>query len=110
MTQKDKNLIALREFIGSREDAKDNGSTWWFDASVTYKNLTTGNTNYANMGRLYASDNVQYGGYDVSSVELESAEDIHPAWSTNFGVWKVVNGILCIDGDGPRGKYQVTIG
>lgn len=37
MTQKDKNLVTLREFIESRNDAKDNGSTWWFNADVTYK-------------------------------------------------------------------------
>lgn len=30
MNLKDMNLMALREFIESRNDAKDNGSAWWF--------------------------------------------------------------------------------
>lgn len=110
MTQKDKNLAVFREFIESCNDAKDNGSTWWFNADVTYKNISTGNIYNAQGGQVIASANVKFGGYDVSSVGLDTADDIYAGWSTNFGIWKIVNGLLCINGDGPRGKYQVTIG
>ena len=110
MTQKDKNLVALREFIESRNDAKDNGSTWWFNADVTYKNIKTGKLYSALGEQVNASTNIQFGGYDVSSVGLPTADDVYSVWSTNFGIWKIVNGLLCIDGDGPKGKYQVTIG
>ena len=80
MTQKDKNLVTLREFIESRNDAKDNGSTWWFNADVTYKNIKTGKLYSALVEQVNASTNIQFGGYDVSSVGLPTADDVYSVW------------------------------
>lgn len=57
-------------------------------ADVTYKNINTGNL-YSALGKqVNASTNVHFGVYDVSSVGLDMADDVHPVWSTNFGIWK----------------------
>lgn len=111
MMQKDKNYQTLMNFIQSRNTEINNGSVWQLQADVVYVNKKNGKTISLHNSVVYVSINYQYGGATVSVNDMQQ-NDVFVQWSTNFGVWSFLNGMLKIEGKditGRKGDYVVSI-
>lgn len=87
----------------------DNGNAWWFQANVRYTNHTTGNVYSADNTNVHAGVDHGYGDIKVHADDPPRANDVYAEWSTNFNKWTFVNGVLTIEGDGPKGRYTIVV-
>lgn len=109
MSQKEKNQIAFHAYIEAKDGVNDNGNAWWFQANVRYTNHKTGNVYGEDNTKVHAGVDHGYGDIKVQAECIDQSDDVYVEWSTNFNVWTFCNGILKIEGDGPKGKYTIVI-
>lgn len=109
MSQKEKNNMAFRAYIESKDGVNYNGNAWWFQANVRYINHKTGNVYGEDDTNVHAGNNYCYGDIIVHAECIEQSGAVYVEWSTNFNIWTYNGGVLKIEGDGPKGKYTIII-
>lgn len=101
--------MAFYDYRESKADVQANGGGWSFYANVRYTNHKTGNVYSADNTYVKAAIDHGYGGLNLEAYDIPHADDVYVGWSTNFNKWTFANGVLTIEGDGPKGRYTIVV-
>ena len=112
MSQKEKNIQAVDDYVYTKTLDVDNGNTRIFCSDISYINHKTGEVSVLKNTKINVSTVYPYGGYAVSIAGLQDIAGCFVEHNTNFNLLSFTNGQLTIkgkDNTGTKGDFTLVL-